>query len=153
MIRWAAAGDAQALAPILRALHTHDVLDAAHLSDADFLDHAARLTSDAASHRLLLAWDGDAVVGLAALGLFLSISDPRPERRVQVELKELFAMPAQRGAGVGARLLEVAEEWARAAGASRIDWHVKAGNTAGIAFYERWGGRMLDGRKSIRKAL
>jgi GNAT superfamily N-acetyltransferase len=153
-IAWATEADAAALVPLLRALHLHDVAGAAPPDDAMLAAHAARLINPATPHRLAIAWShAGRAVGLAAAGLFVSVSDPRPDHAGQMELKELFVLADVRGQGVGEQLMAWVEVQARAAGVARIDWHVKRDNQRGIAFYERLGGRIVEDRLSMRKSL
>lgn len=153
-IAWATAADAAALVPLLRALHLHDVAGASSPDEAMLAAHAARLLEPATPHRLAIAWADDGrPVGLAAVGRLLSISDPRPDHAGQMELKELFVLAEARGEGVGEQLMAWVEGEARAAGIARIDWHVKRDNQRGIAFYERLGGHIVEGRLSMRKSL
>ncbi len=91
---WATEAHAEALVPLLAALGAHDVPDAPSSSEEDLLAHAQLLLSEQMPHRLLLAWDADgAALGLAAAAQFVSVSDPRPEHWLQMELKELFVLP------------------------------------------------------------
>ena len=153
-IGWVTAADTPALLPLLRALHLHDVAGAAPLDDGVLAAHAARLLDPATPHRLAIAWADDGrALGLAAVGRFVSVSDPRPKTALQMELKELFVLAEARGQGVGERLMAWVEGEARAAGVARIDWHVKRDNVRGIAFYERLGGRIVEDRLSMRKML
>ena len=68
-----------------------------------------------------------------------------------MELKELFVLPDYRSAGLGRALITWIEAEARAAGACRIDWHVKKG--ASYCILERLGGVVVENRISMRKSL
>ncbi|MCV6585420.1 MAG: GNAT family N-acetyltransferase [Marinibacterium sp.] len=127
--------------------------DAPVPSDAAVHGHLSALLAPATPHRLAIAWDGDVPVGLAAVAVFTSVSDPRPARRYQMELKELFVLADRRGARIGQALLDWVEAKARAAGACRMDWNVKSDNARGIAFYQRHGAQVVDTRLSMRKVL
>jgi GNAT superfamily N-acetyltransferase len=153
-IAWAKQDDAPLLVPLLSALYQHDVPDAPAPSRDSIVAHVVELLVPTTPHRLAIAWapDGQAV-GLAAVAAFVSISDPRPERRRQMELKELFVCEDCRSAKIGSDLMAWVEAEARAAGACRIDWHVKQDNTRGIAFYRRHGAGIVDNRLSMRKLL
>ena len=153
-IAWADEQDIAAIAPLILALYAHDRPDAPRPAGEVAAGHAAQLIDAATPHRLAIAFDatGEAV-GLAAVAVFTSVSESRPDRRKQMELKELFVAPAQRGRGIGAALMAWVEAKAVAAGVHRLDWHVRADNDRGIAFYQRLGGKVLDDRLSMRKLL
>jgi len=153
-IDWARPNDTTRLVPLMLVLYRHDMPDAPEPAPDVVARHVARLLAPETPHRLLIAWDAQgAAAGLAAVAHFTSVSDPRPERWGQVELKELFVMPDHRSAGLGRALLERVETEARATGACRIDWHVKRCNLRGIAFYESFGGQVVQTRFSMRKSL
>jgi len=61
--------------------------------------------------RLLLAWQGDDVIGCAAL---------RPVDAAACELKRVYVRPAARGSGVGRQLVEHMIDEARQAGYARM---------------------------------
>jgi len=140
--------------PILSALHVYDIADASTPDPYAVLAHARLLIDPITPHRLVIAWDlqGKAI-GLAAVGRFISISDFRLKSSLQFELKELFVLPEMRGQSVGSKLLEWIEKKAKEQDICRLDWHVKQQNQRGIAFYERQGGRIVEGRISMRKLI
>lgn len=153
-ISWAVAGDADAIVPLLMELYRHEAPGSFLFEERIALDHATLLLDPETPHNLAVAWGPDGrALGLAAAGLFISISDPRPAQRTQMELKELFVLPDLRGAGIGQALMAWIEEEAIRAGACRIDWHVKGDNHRGIAFYRRQGAKMVGNRRSMRKRL
>lgn len=153
-IRWADLSDMEALHPLFRALYKHDVPEAPDPSDEIVSRHLTRLLNETAPHKLAVAWAqaGDAI-GLAAVGTFQSISDPRPENWIQQELKELFVLSEWRSAGIGAQLISWIEAEARKQGVYRVDWHVKSSNSRGISFYEQLGATIIETRLSMRKYL
>ncbi len=153
-IDWAEREEIDQLVPLLTALYVHEAPSRIPVTTADAKRHAERLLAPETPHRLAIAWSDDSkAIGLAAAAQFVSISNPQPEVQVQMELKELFVLPAYRSHGVGDALIHWLEAEARAAGVCRIDWHVKESNTRGIAFYERFGGRVVSDRLSMRKTL
>ena len=81
----------------------------------------------------LVATEGAAVVGLAHY-LF-----HRSTTRLHdvCYLQDLYTAPAQRGRGVGRRLIEAVAAAAQAAGSSRLYWQTQATNAAGRALYDR----------------
>lgn len=101
--------------------------------------------------QLCLAVAADAahqVVGMAALVFMHSLVEPGPSGRRQCLLKELYVRADQRGAGVGARLVRWSALEAIRRGCGRMDWHVKASNARGIAFYTAMGGVPVPDRLS-----
>ncbi len=150
---WAKKDDATSLVPLLTELYKHDVPEAPEPA-RDVVDrHVALLLEPETPHKLAIVWSENArAVGLAAVARFVSISDPRPDRWTQMELKELFVLPDYRSAGIGQALMTWIEAEAVAAGACRIDWHVKKDNARGIAFYERLGAMVVENRMSMRKS-
>jgi RimJ/RimL family protein N-acetyltransferase len=69
----------------------------------------------------------------------LSVSrDPNPSRRHVADLG-LMVASRQRRRGVGSALLAAVEEWARAAGITKLELHVFPHNEAAIALYEKAG--------------
>ncbi len=151
-ISWATTEKSDALVPLLMALYKHDV----PLADEPTIDevkaHIAQLVDPATPHRLAIAWHGEnCAIGLAAVGIFVSVSDPRLSQRKQAELKELFVLPDFRGQGIGAVLLDWIEEYLRSSDICRLDWHVKTDNHRGISFYESFGGNIVENRISMRK--
>ncbi len=153
-IDWAQPADADRLVPLLVELYRHDVPEAPLPNRDTVLRHIGRLLAPDTPHRLAIARSGsDSAVGLAAVALFQSVSDPRPERWVQMELKELFVLPDHRGGGLGTALMNWIAARAAEAGACRIDWHVRRENARGIAFYQRQGAQIVEGRMSMRKPV
>lgn len=153
-ISWANLSDAGSMVPLFEELYRHEGTGSILTDEVGVLDHVKLLLDPSTPHKLAMAWDHDGrAIGLAAAGIFISISDPRPSHRMQMELKELFVLPQLRGAGIGQALIVWIEAEAIRAGACRIDWHVKSDNHRGIAFYRRQGARIVENRRSMRKLL
>ena len=101
--------------------------------------------------RLVVAADDDgAVVGFAAFVLFHSLADPRPSRRGQMLLKELYVRQARQGQGIGKALMSWVARHALERGCARIDWNVSASNRQALAFYRSLGALHVAGRLSFR---
>ena len=153
-ICWAEQHHGEALIPLLRALHEHDVADSAAVDDVELAAHVERLLNPSNPHRLVLVLDDhEQAIGLAAVATFISISELRQDRCKQMELKELFVAPDHRGSGIGEALMAWVENEANINGASRLDWHVKRDNHRGIAFYRRFGATVVEDRLSMRKLI
>jgi len=139
------------LADLLWELHCHEH-DPPTATKADVVAHLRErlLAPDSPVTLVVAADDADRVVGLAALVHQVSVDDPVASSARQCELKELFVTERARGRGIGEALVRWAAADALARGAGRMDWHVKADNAQGIAFYERLGGRLVADRRSYR---
>ena len=153
-ISWATAEDQQALIPLFLALYAHDVPEAAAPELKEVEAHISLLTDPNTPHRLAIAWSRDGLaMALAAVAVFVSVSDPRRDHWRQVELKELFVLSEFRGHEIGAALFDWVEDWAVANRVSRMDWHVKSDNHRGVSFYEARGAEIVRSRLSMRKRL
>ena len=84
---------------------------------------------------IFLAFDGETPVGFTQLyPSFSSVS----LARVFI-LNDLFVAPGHRRAGVGARLIDAAADYARAMGAVRLSLNTDVQNTTAQALYEAKG--------------
>ena len=100
---------------------------------------------------LVVAADDDgAVVGFAAIALFHSLVDPRPRRRGQMLLKELYVRQARQGRGIGKALMAWVARHAIERGCSRVDWHVSSTNKAALGFYRSLNAQHVAGRLNYR---
>lgn len=99
---------------------------------------------------VVAADDAGEVVGLAAIALFHSLVDPRPERRGQLLLKELYVRRSHQRQGVGRALMAWVARHAAEHGCARMDWHVSASNRPALAFYRSLGALHVAGRLSFR---
>ena len=112
------------------------------------VDHLLALDSPL---RLVVASrEGEQAIGFAAISLTYSLVEPAPEKRRHCWLKELYVRSSERSLGAGTALMSWVARYAAEHACSRIDWPVKAGNTRGIAFYERLGARPVSDRLSYR---
>nr|WP_321816803.1 MULTISPECIES: GNAT family N-acetyltransferase [unclassified Paraburkholderia] len=136
-------------APLLAAMHAaswqatyRGLLPAAFLErDVDAERAAywrARMEAPGEERRLVLIAERDAQPhGRTPVG-FVCV-ERQPESPWGVLLDNLHALPAHQGIGVGKRLMEAAQSWARAQGEAQLYLYVLDGNTPAIAFYERQG--------------
>ncbi|MFF0434215.1 GNAT family N-acetyltransferase [Streptomyces sp. NPDC004327] len=60
------------------------------------------------------------------------------------ELRSVWVSPRVRGRGLGERLIAAVEEWARAAGATRLTLGVLPGNAPAAALYRRHGFAVVE---------
>jgi RimJ/RimL family protein N-acetyltransferase len=96
---------------------------------------------------LLIAWDGDEIVGrMGRLYLASKYPEVREQLGVFPEINGLDAWP--QGRGVGSKLIAAAEDIARARGFDRMGIGVLIDNTAARRLYERLGyeywGEVID---------
>ena len=80
---------------------------------------------------VLLALDGDTIVGLASV--YADILSIRYGQRCW--LQDLVVAASYRGRGVGARLLDAATEWAQARGCTHLELTSGAGRKDAHRFY------------------
>jgi ribosomal protein S18 acetylase RimI-like enzyme len=83
----------------------------------------------------LLAYDGDAAVGVCQLRYRLSVWTGSDD----CWLEDLFVVEGARGGGHGRALVEAAFESARARGCRRIELDVNEENESALRFYESLG--------------
>ncbi|WP_242339315.1 GNAT family N-acetyltransferase [Anaeromyxobacter sp. SG66] len=86
---------------------------------------------------VLVAERGGEVVGMVTAQLVVSTAEGGPAALVE----DLVVDAAERGRGVGRRLLEAIEGWAAARGASRLQLLADRENDPALAFYARTGWR------------
>ena len=99
---------------------------------------AARLIAGLRSHPTTLIWlayDGDRVVGIATCFGGFSTFQARP----LINIHDLAVAPAQRGRGVGMRLLAAVEAKARALDCCRLTLEVQENNDKARRVYARAG--------------
>ncbi|MCC3434344.1 MAG: GNAT family N-acetyltransferase [Microcoleus sp. PH2017_15_JOR_U_A] len=65
-------------------------------------------------------------------------------------LDDLFVQAPMRGMGVGTALLKHLAQIAESTNCGRIEWTVNAKNSAGVAFYEKQGARILENIRVCR---
>jgi len=93
----------------------------------------ARLAGDAA-HAVFVAADHDRAIGWIHVAV-----RPLLEFDLSAEIWGLVVDEQSRGAGVGRRLLEAAEQWAAASGCTAVRVRSRIARVRAHAFYERHG--------------
>jgi GNAT superfamily N-acetyltransferase len=99
--------------------------------DADWQERC-RLDATGAERACFIAWAQNDPVGMA--GTFLQKDDPRT-----CAVWGMWTSPRVRRQGIGTQLLRAAEDWARAAGATRLTFWVSDANAEAAAFYRGQG--------------
>jgi ribosomal protein S18 acetylase RimI-like enzyme len=111
-------------------------------SVTDTPDDVVRVIA-APSANVLVAVDGDVVVG----SVVVTFDGWR------ANFYRLAVDPELRRAGVGRRLVEAAEEWARAAGAKRASALVEEDRPPALAFWSAAGFQHHEGMRRYTKSL
>lgn len=96
--------------------------------------------------RVLVARDGDRVVGVAALSFLWTLE----HGGASAWLDELYVLPEARGTGLGRRLTEAALELARKVGCIALDLEVEPGHEIAEQLYERMGFRRHRRQRMVR---
>jgi ribosomal-protein-alanine N-acetyltransferase len=126
MIRHATPADAEALFAL-----ESSVPEAAHWNLAEY---AARSGKDDPLQRIiLLAEEQDRLLGFIVVKLL------RAGEQVEAEIENLAVSLDARRQGIGSALCAAALEACRAAAAPAVELEVRAGNSAAIALYTRFG--------------
>lgn len=86
---------------------------------------------------ILVAERRDVVVGMATVQLVVSTA----EGDLAALVEDVIVEEGLRGEGIGRRLVEAIEEWARARNATRLQLLTEADNVNALRFYERIGWR------------
>lgn len=93
------------------------------------------LFGDPPAAHALLAWDGDALAGIAAYSyLWPAVGLTR-----SMYLKELYVSTSRRRLGIGAQLMRSLVDVAAKHRCSRVEWTTDADNTAAQSFYATLG--------------
>lgn len=109
---------------------------------------AQRLSRRDDQREVILACDGDNTVGWAAV----CVEEGFVEGRV-AWIEGFVVDDNARGAGVGARLLDTAEEWARSKGCTTMRVQSNVIRERAHAFYERHGYVKMKAQYAFRKPL
>lgn len=84
---------------------------------------------------LVVGLDGNRVVGMAAISLLY----PAPKEQAQLFMKELYVHSAERGAGIGEKLMQWLAKYALENCCARFDWTVDESNEGALRFYHQLG--------------
>ena len=120
---------------IERATTAAQLEAAAHLFDDAVRAEAVRRFLDEPGHHLLLAREGEAVVGFVS-----GIETTHPDKGTEMFLYELAVDPPARRHGIGAALVEALRDVARDLGCYGMWVLVDDDNDVALATYTRAGG-------------
>lgn len=107
------------------------------------------LFSDPPAATVLLARDGDTVLGLASYSLLW----PAAGADTSLYLKELYVRDSARRAGVARALMAELQKAAADSGCSRIEWTADTDNPTALAFYKALGAEPNTGKVFYRVTL
>ena len=134
-IRPATAADAGDLVRLLGDLFS---IEADFRADAERQRRGlALMLADPGRRQVLVAERGGAVVGMVTAQLVASTA----EGGLSALVEDMVVDAASRRRGVGRRLLEAIEAWARERGATRLQLLADRENTGALRFYERMAWR------------
>jgi GNAT superfamily N-acetyltransferase len=98
---------------------------------------------------VLLARDGDAVVGLASLSFLW----PAAGADTSLYLKELYVRDGHRRRGIARQLMDAVHAEARAAGCARVEWTADRDNPPALELYAALGMEPHHGKVFYRSAV
>ena len=132
-IRSAASTDLDALVPLLGLLFS---IEADFRPDPERQRRGlAQALADPSRVGVLVAERAGAVIGMVTAQLVVSTA----EGGTSAWIEDMVVAERERGRGLGRRLLEAIEAWARARGASRLQLLADRENAPARAFYARLG--------------
>jgi GNAT superfamily N-acetyltransferase len=145
-IRAAKEGDVEAMLALLHALFS---IEADFSFDPDKQARGLmRLLSRGDAAQVMVAEHAGSIVGMCTLQCLISTAEGGEVGLVE----DMVIDEAWRGRGIGRRLLEAMEDWARTRGLSRLQLLADRHNRPAFAFYEAlgWSGTQL---LALRKHL
>lgn len=135
----AAPAEADAVADLWVSLARDQRRHGSHLhADANRDAIRESMARCAVDDRLLVARDGDALVGFVRLDVERG---PLSQDATRGLVRDLYVVPDRRGEGVGTRLLDAAEAALRDRGVDVVALEALAANADAVRFYERRGYR------------
>lgn len=148
-MRLSRAGDLDRIAPLRAALCPEGSADEHREEVRAILGGRAPSTLPLA---IIVAEDGDAVVGFAEVGL-RSHADGCDGRRPVGFLEGWFVLPDHRRTGVGRRLMEAAEAWSREHGATELASDALIDNEVSLRAHEALGFEVVARCANFRKVI
>lgn len=151
-LRQAAPGDAEALAVVGAATFLESyagVVDGGAIVRHCLEKHAPSVYAEALSDPAQRLWLAEMAPGGAPVGyLHLTPPDlPIPTAPVDLEIKRIYVLSRLQRTGLGRRLLETAQTYARSAGAERLLLGVYEHNARALSFYRKTGFEIVGARR------
>lgn len=143
-VRLARAGDLAAVLDLLGRQFAEHAIDV----EKEALERAVATVLGSHDHGFfVLAGDGDEPTGVA----YVSFTWALEHGGKSSWLEELYVLPARRGRGLGAALLEAALDEARARGCAAADLEVESDHARAENLYRREGFRPLARRRWVKR--
>lgn len=137
-IRDAGIGDGVIVFRFIRDLAVYEKLAHEVVATAEMIEDALTC-ANARAHAVIAELDGKPV-GMALY--FYNFSTFLGRHGIYIE--DVYVDPAQRGGGIGKKLLQHLAAKAVAEGCGRVEWWVLDWNAPAIGFYERLGAKRMD---------
>ena len=141
--------DAGAIAALMGELERFYGGELAEPLDEQLAQIHAALFAEPPLAYTLLAWQDDALVGMATYAFLW----PAAGFTSSLYLKELYVAEAARRSGVGKALMDTLHAVARERGCSRVEWTTDTENADAQAFYEHQGTPRNTSKIFYRSAL
>lgn len=147
-IRFFSAEDTESTADLLHDMSVHYNGSSASSREAVRSNLVENILAPISGVQLVVAVDGQRVVGLAAISLLY----PAPKERAQLFMKELYVHSSERGAGIGEKLMHWLASYALEHGCARFDWTVDEANSGALRFYTDLGATHVKDKLYFRFA-
>jgi GNAT superfamily N-acetyltransferase len=138
--------DTDSVAELLREMSCH--YNGANASSLEVV-RANLVTNILGTHsgvRLVVAIIHRRVVGVATVSLLY----PAPKERAQLFMKELYVLSAERGAGIGTKMMHWLAQYAVQNNCARFDWTVDESNVEATRFYRSLGAKHVKDKLYFR---
>ena len=147
-IRFFSSEDTESTADLLHDMSVHYNGSNASPREAVRTNLVENILGSSSGVQLVVALDGQRVVGLAAISLLY----PAPKERAQLFMKELYVHSSERGARVGKKLMSWIARYAVENRCARFDWTVDESNTGALRFYADLGATHVKDKLYFRFA-
>ena len=145
----AQAADVEAIAKLLDELDRFYGGDPSEPLEEQLAQINEALFSATPAGSALLAWDDNALVGLASYSFLW----PAAGLTRSLYLKELYVVETHRRSGIGKQLMDALHDVARAHHCSRVEWTTDAPNLDAQRFYDEFGVKPDSSKIMYRSVL
>jgi GNAT superfamily N-acetyltransferase len=98
-----------------------------------------RINGSAGNATILVAVEGDKVIGFADLVAKVDPENYYVNQKVYVKVDDLAVRKSHQGQGVGKAIMKAAENWAKARGINTIELSARWANKKALEFYDKVG--------------